>query len=122
MSGSVVSLDTLVGITIDGRYRLASPVGAGTYGCVFAADEIAFGEVIGQVALKLLRPPDDATRDAIVHEVKALAQLTHANLLAFRSAGVVSDGLASGCIYIATELAEHSLEDGLKQPQRMNED
>jgi|GEM_PF-2597352 len=119
MSGSVVSLDTLVGITIDGRYRLASPVGAGTYGCVFAADEIAFGEVIGQVAVKLLRPPDDEAGAAIVREVQAMRQLTHPNLLTCYAAGVASDGIASGCLFIASELASHTLAGRLRLPDRM---
>jgi len=112
----------LIGYIVNGQYRLASLCGTGSFGWVYAADEVAFGEVIGQVAVKLLRPPDDDARKAVIREVQAMAQLSHAHLLGFRSAGQVSDGLASGCLYIATELASETLEARLRQPGRMKPD
>ncbi|NLI00559.1 MAG: protein kinase, partial [Chthonomonadales bacterium] len=97
--------NTLIGYIVNGQYRLASLGGTGSYGWVYAADEVAFGEVIGQVAVKLLRPPDDDARNAVIREVQAMRQLTHPNLLRCYGAGEVSDGLARGGLYIATELA-----------------
>jgi serine/threonine protein kinase len=118
----MVDPSSLLGLIVDGRYRLATVVGTGSYGWVYAADETAFGEVIGQVAVKLLRPPDDAARKAVIREVQAMRQLTHPNLLGCYAAGQVSDGLASGCLYIATELGSETLEDRLKSAQRMGPD
>ncbi|MBM3496659.1 MAG: hypothetical protein FJX72_20420, partial [Armatimonadetes bacterium] len=115
----MVDPSSLLGLIVDSRYRLATVVGTGSYGWVYAADETAFGEVIGQVAVKLLRPPDEDARKAVIREVQAMAQLSHAHLLGFRSAGQVSDGLASGCLYIATELASETLEARLRSAQRM---
>ena len=111
--------NTLIGYIVNGQYRLASLGGTGSYGWVYAADEVAFGEVIGQVAVKLLRPPDDDARNAVIREVQAMRQLTHPNLLGCYGAGVVSDGLARGGLYIATELASETLEARLKRPGRM---
>lgn len=109
----------LIGSHIDGRYRLASAAGTGSYGTVYAADEIAFGEVVGQVAVKLLRPPDDDARHATVREVQAMRQLSHPNILACYGAGAVTEGLAAGCLFIASELASHTLGDCLRAPERM---
>jgi len=118
----MVDPSSLLGLIVDSRYRLATVVGTGSYGWVYAADETAFGEVIGQVAVKLLRPPNDDAIEAVIREVQAMAQLSHAHLLGFRSAGQVSDGLASGCLYIATELGSETLEDRLRQPAGMKPD
>lgn len=66
----------LLDYIVDGRYRLASVAGTGSYGWVFAADEIAFGQVIGQAAVQLLRVPDDAAREGVIREVTAMRRLT----------------------------------------------
>ncbi len=118
---AVIHPDALIGTTVDGRYRLALSKGTGSSGEVYAADEISFGEVVGHVAVKLMRPQDDAARAGIVREVRSMAQLSHANLIAYRTSGEVAEGLARGCLFIVTELAETSLDQRLRRPERMAE-
>ena len=102
-----------VGEEIEGRYVLCEVLGEGSYGVVFSAEERAFGEAVGSVALKLMRPKGAAEREAVVREVRAMAGLSHPNLVAYRSSGEVGSGPLKGCLYLATELAEGSLADEL---------
>lgn len=112
----------LVGTVINGQYRLAAVAGEGSFGIVYAADEMAFGEVIGQVAIKLVRIEDDTGMAALLREVRAMAQLSHANLIGYRSAGEVRGGPAGGCFYLSTELGSGTLADRLARPEKMTAD
>ncbi len=102
-----------IGEEIDGRYVLCEVLGEGSYGVVFSAEERSVGEAVGSVALKLMRPKGAAEREAVVREVRAMAGLSHPNLVAYRSSGEVGSGPLKGCLYLATELAEGSLADEL---------
>ncbi|MBZ0214179.1 MAG: serine/threonine protein kinase [Nitrospirae bacterium] len=102
-----------IGEEIDGRYVLCEVLGEGSYGVVFSAEERSVGEAVGSVALKLMRPKSAAEREAVVREVRAMAGLSHPNLVAYRSSGEVGSGPLKGCLYLATELAEGSLADEL---------
>lgn len=117
--GRLFDPNVLLGYIVDGRYRLVSVCGTGSYGWVYAADELAFGEVIGQVAVKLLRPPDDEARHAVINEVTAMRQLSHPHILACHGAGEVAEGPASGCVFIVTELGSATLESRMKMPPAM---
>ncbi len=69
------------GITIDGKYRLLSPLGAGAMGAVWLAEQIS---VDRKVAIKLLHPTDTQTTglDArFAVEAKAIARLNHPNCI-----------------------------------------
>jgi len=111
----------LIGLIIDDQYHLKDVKGIGSFGVVYAADVVALGSILGQAAVKLVWPPDDRTRQAIANEIQAMNQLQHAHLIAYRSSGQLIDGKASGAIYIAMELASHSLAFELASGKRLSE-
>jgi len=112
--------EVLLGQTIAGRYVLASYLGSGQFGHVYAADEHSLGDVVGQVAIKLLRPSDEASTDAVLREAAALAKLAHPHILGYRTSGTVEDGLAADAVYIAMELASETLADRMRGPRAMH--
>ncbi|MEM7049569.1 MAG: serine/threonine-protein kinase [Acidobacteriota bacterium] len=86
------------GTTI-GRYVVLALAGEGAHGRVYAAWD---PQLDRKVALKVLRSPDsDRARRRLLREAKALAQLTHPNVLPVYDAG--SEGSQ---VYLATELVE----------------
>ncbi|MBF0545425.1 MAG: protein kinase [Candidatus Riflebacteria bacterium] len=116
----MIDLTALLGTIIDGHYKLVSVVGEGSFGSVFAADELSFGRVIGQAAIKVMRPSNPDEREAVVKEVCSMAQLQHPNLLTYRSSGEIGEGLLKGCLYLVTELGIESLEKYLKRIGKVN--
>ena len=77
---------------LDQRYRILEPIGAGGSSQVYLAQDSALGR---QVAVKVLDPAaaGDATlRRLFVKEARALAQLSHPNIVAVFDVGEV-DGL-----------------------------
>ena len=108
MLGSI--RDHLVGTVIDGRYELSRFIGEGAFAWVYEAAEVLGTQHIGRVAVKLIEVRDEEHRSGLVREIQALAQLSHPNVLGYRTAGVVSEGPLQGTFYIVTELADTSLE------------
>jgi serine/threonine-protein kinase len=99
----------LIGQVVGFRYRLARPIGRGALNEVWEAAELAFGETIGQVAVKL-QPPTGPRRAAhFVREAKMMATLKCPHFVPYRSSGVQSDGQLAGWAYIAAGLASTSL-------------
>lgn len=113
--------ERLIGLIIDDQYHLRAVKGIGAFGVVYAADVVADGRVLGEAAVKLLWPPDERSVDAIRAEVQAMNQLQHAHLIAYKSSGQVTDGKASGAIYIAMDLAADSLANLLASGKRLSE-
>jgi hypothetical protein len=101
--------DRWLGTIIDGRYRLSEFIGHGSYGSVFAADEVTMGQVITQVAVKIIAPETDEHRTKILNEILALARLNHDYVIAYRSSGEIRSGTLSSSIFLATELGDTSL-------------
>ncbi len=82
-----------------GRYQVERVVGAGGMGVVFAARDRDLGRT---VALKVLRRPDNPDADArLAREARALAKLTHANVVT-----VYDVGTHEGARFLAMELVE----------------
>ena len=113
--------DQLVGTVLEGRYQLTRYLGEGAFAWVYEAAEVLAGQHVGRVAVKLIEPQDDEHRQGLIREIQALAQLSHQNVLSYRTAGVASDGPLEGTFYIVTELADLSLED-LRQQGQVSED
>jgi len=77
---------------LDQRYRILEPIGAGGSSQVYLAQDTALGR---EVAIKVLDPQaaaDGTLRKLFVKEARALAQLTHPNIVAVYDVGEV-DGL-----------------------------
>ncbi len=84
-----------------GRFQLESHLGAGNMGVVWAAWD---SDLQRRVALKMIRPEvggDPVARERLVAEARAMARLTHPNVLA-----VYEVGDLDGELFIATELVE----------------
>jgi formylglycine-generating enzyme required for sulfatase activity len=88
-----------VGALVNGRYRLAAPLGSGTFGDVWRAEDENLGRA---VAIKFLREDFAADARAAARfdgEAEALARLAHPNVVA-----VFDRGAWEGTRYLVTEL------------------
>ncbi len=86
--GTELGLDRI----LDQRYRILEPIGAGGSSQVYLAQDTALGR---EVAVKVLDPQaaaDGTLRKLFVKEARALAQLTHPNIVGVYDVGEV-DGL-----------------------------
>ena len=92
-----------------GRYELDRRLGRGSAGTVYVARDPELGR---DVAIKLLQPTNDsdAQRDRMMHEARALALLSHPNIVVVHDVGCVEDRDASvarpGSVFIVMELLE----------------
>jgi len=92
---------------LDQRYRILEPIGAGGSAQVYLAQDTALGR---EVAIKVLDPQaaaDGTLRKLFVKEARALAQLTHPNIV-----GVYDVGEVDGLPFI---VMEHVAGSSLKQ-------
>jgi serine/threonine protein kinase len=112
--------ELLLGTIVDGRYRLREFIGNGSYGSVFAAEELTLGRVISQVAVKLINPENEEQRQKVLHEILGLARLNHDYIIAYRSSGEIRDGDLAGSIFLATELGDTTLARLLKASRRLS--
>ena len=102
----------LIGLIVDGRYRLDSALGRGGMGLVYRATHLGMRR---HVAVKILHPslaanPD--VRSRFEREALAVGKIDHPNCVATFDVG----RLADGSLYLAMELLEgKSLADVLEQ-------
>jgi serine/threonine-protein kinase len=83
-------MDPLIGIELDGRYRLVALLGEGAMGRVYRADRL---DGTGQVAVKVLN--EDCTeqvdlRERFEREARALFGLQHPHILDVQDYGVIN--------------------------------
>src|ERR1700736_1514762 len=94
-------MSTLLGTTLNGRYRLDSRIGAGGMSTVF----LAFDETLQrQVAIKLMNrevASDSDQLERFRREARAVAQLSHPHIV-----GVIDAGEDEGRPYIVFEYVE----------------
>ena len=83
-----------------GRYQIVRPIGAGGMGVVYEARDL---ELHRPVALKMLRPSGAAAalRERLLGEARAMARLSHPNVLAVHDVGTLGDA-----VFLAMELVE----------------
>ncbi len=107
--------DALVDTLIDGRYRLTQFLQEGGYGCVFEANEEDCGQYVSRVAVKIALPGEDAeaARKALQRESSCLANLSHENIIAYRTSRMIQEGPLKGAVFLATELATTSLKESI---------
>ncbi|MEU4236646.1 Stk1 family PASTA domain-containing Ser/Thr kinase [Actinoplanes sp. NPDC026619] len=108
--------DTLIGTTIDGRYRITGRVARGGMATVYTATDQRLERT---VALKIIHP-SQATNvhfvDRFTDEAKTIARLTHPNVVA-----VYDQGRHQGLPYLVMEYVQgHTLRDVLSQRRRLN--
>ncbi len=95
-------LKSLIGATIANRYEIISVAGAGGMGTVFKAKQLDLERF---VAIKVLDPDlvsDSQSRLRFEREAKSLSTLSHANIAAFYSYGVLDNSMP----YIVMEFVE----------------
>ena len=108
--------DTLIGTTIDGRYRITGRVARGGMATVYTAVDERLERT---VALKIIHP-SQATNvhfvDRFTDEAKTIARLTHPNVVA-----VYDQGRHQGLPYLVMEYVQGStLRDLLTRRRRLN--
>jgi eukaryotic-like serine/threonine-protein kinase len=108
--------DTLIGTTIDGRYRITGRVARGGMATVYTAVDQRLERT---VALKIIHP-SQATNvhfvDRFTDEAKTIARLTHPNVVA-----VYDQGRHQGLPYLVMEYVQgRTLRDLLVQRRRLN--
>ncbi|GAA2465983.1 Stk1 family PASTA domain-containing Ser/Thr kinase [Winogradskya humida] len=108
--------DTLIGTTIDGRYRITGRVARGGMATVYTAVDDRLERT---VALKIIHP-SQATNvhfvDRFTDEAKTIARLTHPNVVA-----VYDQGRHQGLPYLIMEYVQgRTLRDLLTQRRRVN--
>lgn len=112
----------LLGYVLEGRYRLVNLLGRGAYGLVFEAEEMLDQEVVGSVAVKILKAEDDCQKELIRKEIFAGNQLSRNSpylITALVSDRVASEGPLKGAYYLVSSLAETNLENVLERPDPM---
>lgn len=98
----LVEIDPLLGIVLDGRYRLNSLIGTGGMGDVYRATHV---HLDAEFAVKLLKPEFVANQDAIKRfrlEAKAAGRIHHPNAVRVTDFGVTSENL----VYLVMELVK----------------
>ncbi|BBH66894.1 serine/threonine protein kinase [Actinoplanes sp. OR16] len=107
--------DTLIGTTIDGRYRITGRVARGGMSTVYRATDERLGR---DVALKIIHP-SQATNvhfvDRFTDEAKTIARLSHPNVVA-----VYDQGRHQGLPYLVMEFVQgRTLRDLLSQRTKL---
>jgi serine/threonine protein kinase len=83
---------SLVGQTIDGKYKVRGVIGEGGMGAVFEAEHIAIGRI---VAMKVLHPAQATKKVAVKRfhqEARAAGGIGHPNICEVFDFGTLSDG------------------------------
>jgi eukaryotic-like serine/threonine-protein kinase len=95
--------------TTVGRYVILNLVGRGGMGEVYAAYD---PQLDRKVALKLLhqwdlgRAPARTARDRLLREAKAIARLSHPNVVVVHDAGAIDDAVHGDRVFLAMEFVE----------------
>lgn len=101
-AGTSTAVDSLIGTTLAGRYRIEARVGSGAMGAVYRAEQTGLGR---RVALKIVnrgRQVDYDTIQRFRREATALSALHHPNTVRVFDFGTTPAGL----FYLAMELLE----------------
>lgn len=93
--------DKMIGLSIDGRYRIDGLIGIGGMGTVYLATRVLIGD---EVAIKILHSDrtDPHASERFRREAQAAARLKHPNAVSIYDFGVSTDGLQ----YLVMEFVE----------------
>jgi serine/threonine-protein kinase len=101
---SVDAPESLVGRTLDGRFRILSAIARGGMGAVYRAEQLPLGRAVAIKVLSLRHDEDQDPefRKRFLLEASTAAKLTHPNTVRVFDYGQTDDGL----YFIAMELLE----------------
>ncbi|MFQ3638999.1 MAG: protein kinase [Chloracidobacterium sp.] len=112
-----IQSDPLLGMTVDGKYRVERVLGVGGMATVYAAVRLQIGDI---AAIKVLTPESTAVPLAVARfqrEVRAAARIKHPNVVSIYDFGTLPDGRA----YMVMEyITGESLRDELKRMGRLS--
>jgi serine/threonine-protein kinase len=94
--------DSLVGSTIDGKYRIESKLGQGGMGAVYCATRLLIGDTVAIKVLHTDRVADRQATERFRREAQAAARLKHPNVVTIHDFGVTNKNLA----YLVMEMVE----------------
>lgn len=94
--------DPLIGVTLDGKYRIEEPLGVGGMGTVYRARHLLIDRAVALKVLNQRLVEDEAARIRFQREAKAAGRLHHLNAVAVTDFGQSSEGH----VYIVMELLE----------------
>jgi ketosteroid isomerase-like protein len=117
-TASATAGDSLIGCTLEEKYKITARLGEGGMGAVYRATRVRIGD---EVAVKVMHPQfvkDEATLERFRREARAAAMLHHPNVVAIHDYGEGRTPEAPA--FIVMELvAGISLRDLLEQQQRL---
>lgn len=88
-----MSTDPLIGLSLDGRYRLDSVIGKGGMGTVYRATRLLIGDEVAIKILHIGEETDPQLSERFRREARAAARLKHPNAVSIYDFGVSSNGL-----------------------------
>jgi serine/threonine-protein kinase len=91
-----------------GQYQLRRPLRAGGMGRVYLAEHVPLGRTCAVKVIVPAQASDPATRDRFEREARAMASLSHPNVVAVYDSGRTEDGT---CYYVMEYLRGLSLEE-----------
>ncbi|MBI3650589.1 MAG: SUMF1/EgtB/PvdO family nonheme iron enzyme [Acidobacteria bacterium] len=94
--------ETLIGATIDGKYRVQYLIGRGGMGSVYRATRLLIGDAVAVKILHKEQVSDTQAVERFRREAQAAARLKHPNAVTLYDFGVSNDGL----IYLVMEIVE----------------
>jgi serine/threonine protein kinase len=108
---------TMVGRTIDRKYRLDALLGFGGMGSVYKATRLLIGDMVAVKLLHTEQLQDSQGLERFRREAQAAARLKHPNVVTIHDFGVTEEGLA----FLVMELVEGStLRQLIKQRGALN--
>jgi serine/threonine-protein kinase len=99
-SGEFSADDPLLGVVLDGRYRIVAPLSSGAMGVIYEGVQLS---VKRPIAIKVVRAEllrDETFTERFLREAKLSTQLSHPNIVDVFDYGETEDG----CFYIVMEL------------------
>jgi serine/threonine-protein kinase len=102
LDDSVREEDRVIGMTLDGKYKIEGFVKRGGMGAVYRGTHLMLGK---PVAIKLIKPELVSSKEIVerfLREARSAAQLAHPNIVTVHDLGQTEDGT----LYIAMELVD----------------
>lgn len=114
MKAALGAREMFVGQVIEGKYVLHELLREGGFALVYRADEVANGQVVRPVAVKLIYPDPKVSREKQAEELTATLRMSHPNIVRGLSAGMY-DLNGMSWLYLVMELAEESLDERIRR-------